>query len=152
MNANKIIAYINSSVASVVEASHTPLFKEGEIADPFRDINEDAEYELRIGEFEFHTGSANDHRVTFEVDILVKARIIPATPYNIEYYLGQVVTTLSGNIPIRKYGQDVEDDESVIDCLKRNSIIRAINLGQVKEDVHIVFGQVNTTYSLTWSE
>lgn len=151
MNADQMIAYISSSVASVFEASHTPLFTEGEIDDPFA-LSEDVEYELRITNYKFSTSTKNNHSVVFNIDLLIKSRIDPENPYAIKSLLGAAVSTFAGVFTIRRYGTDPGDDESIIDCLKRVSDIDADDLGQVDSKVNIVFGQVSANYSLTWSE
>lgn len=149
MNADEMIAFITSSVGSVVEALYTPLFMEGEIPDPLNfGSTENKEFELRLPEFKFQTLSKNNYRVTFPVDILIKVRISPTSPYEIKNYLGQLTTTLSSNIPIKRYG----DDDSLIDCAQLISEIDVADLGQIEPKVNMVFGRVSATYKLEWSE
>ena len=154
MNANKIISYIVSSVASVFEISYTPIFLEGEIPDPLTmsTTDNEKEFELRLTEFNFNTFTKNNHGVTFDIDMLVKMRLSLTSPYEIKAVLGQLVSTFSDVFTIKRYGEEVDDDETVIGCLNLLTPIEAVDLGQVDDTVNLVFGRVTANYRLDWSE
>ena len=110
-------------------------------------------YELRIDGPETTEYSANEYKLDFEVNILIKLALEGGNIYSMSSLIGGL-TAIFSDIQILKLGPGVSDDGSFVgECLtivkKGKTSIRSFNYGQIetgtKEQQHCV----EATYTVT---
>lgn len=130
-----------------------PLFIEGMHRD--RIINQD-QLELRIDGPYIVEESHNLFYYDYEINILVSSVINDTDLHQIYRDVG-IVTSAFVDIEVYKYGTGVDDDQSLLGCLRlkqssgNREKIQVSNFGQIEPDVKLLQATVEGHYRLTLS-
>jgi hypothetical protein len=98
--------------------------------------------------------SKNTYRVYCEVNILVHAVMNDTDLYLLLKGLGVVAEAMHAGIPIYKYGDGLEDDDSLLGCMvlitdvKGKEGVKTYNFGQIHQTAKIHQGTVEGHYEM----
>lgn len=138
--------WILASVASHFNAGRGtyPMYLEGQK----RDTNSLQDwFELRMNGPDISEMSKN----YFRFDILINTEIMSAyndrDMFRVIKFSGALAKLFTNKITIRKYGDEITDDRSVVvGCLQLNGDIKIIHYGRVKPEVDMNVSQVEASY------
>ncbi len=113
--------------------------------------NESTWLEFRMDGPQTREISKGYFRLDVEINILWSVHLNPADFHEQQRILGMLVEAMT-DICIYKYGDGVDDDDSLLDTLMLrqdpNNPIRGNNFGQVRPDTQLVQGSVEGTYRM----
>lgn len=136
--------------ASVVQHFRTELAKTSGVSIYFEGMHKDnrtnnLQLEIRFDGPYYKELSKNYWEVKFEVNILVQA-VIGSSFLTIHKGTGIAAAAFTDSIKIYKYGEDIDDDESLFDCSFSMGKIIISHFGQLNPNEKILQASVEGQY------
>lgn len=106
--------------------------------------------EFRLDGPRYNQQTNNYYRLWFAINIVVTSAIDPVDLTLKHDLIGDIVNAFTLELAINKYGDGVDDDDSLLECatLDRDFPIRVNQLGQIDKDLRIEQATIEGHYLL----
>lgn len=105
-------------------------------------------YQIRLRDYNFINASKNYFNNIFTINILTQS-IIDEYDFHKHYKrLGIIERKFDNSIPIYKYGDGDEDDDSLYACIVKVEEIKTVDFGRIETTVPLRQGYVEAEYRL----
>lgn len=143
-----IFASVSKYFFDTLTAQSVNVFVEG--TDRDADALGDDHAEFRMDGPRIRELQANEHHIWIAVNMLFKANMNDGNFHRKHVLAGQIADAFISHIPLYKYGNGVDDDDSQFGCLTlldRPTGIQINHFGQIEQTVRVEQGTVEGHYT-----
>lgn len=147
---------VASHFKSVADGISLPYFVEG-IDERSEDMMRVDHVELRVTGPTFKEVSNGYYNVDMVINFMFTKNMDErsANAFDLIQWTGVFADAMLDPIPIYKKGSGVEDDDSLVDCIRvkkgRNEAVRVYHFGQLDKDTRVRQSEIDAVYGMNYS-
>jgi len=120
-------------------------------------LDESDHIEIRLDGPIYSNPSKGSWEAYVEINLLIQSVINETDLHNLERIIGECTIALATIIPIYKYGNGVEDDGSLLGCMKlfsnrKGEDVIVSRFGQLRSSIKLIQAMVECHYTMSFND